>query len=62
MDPYFQDEQIILNMLKYLPTKEEVAELEKHNSIIVNDKLGEPEKFCLQVCASLVFFFFFFLY
>jgi PHP family Zn ribbon phosphoesterase len=45
------DEQIILNMLKYLPSKEEVKKLSEYQSAPSEDieKLGVPEKFCLQM-------------
>jgi hypothetical protein len=51
MDPFFQDEQIILNFLKYLPTKDEIEKLSKYDDAPLEDadKLGEPEKLCLQV-------------
>ncbi len=51
LDPYFLDEQIILNLLKYLPTPEEVDKLKPFEEAPLEEieKLGIPEKFCLQV-------------
>lgn len=51
LDPYFLDEQIILNLLKYLPSEEEKKKISMYNDAPLEDveKLGIPEKFCLQV-------------
>jgi hypothetical protein len=51
LDPCFLDEQIILNLLKYLPTPDEAEKLKPFEDAPLEDveKLGMPEKFCLQV-------------
>lgn len=51
LDAYFLDEQIILNLLKYLPSEEEKAKLQEFElaSLDEVERLGVPEKFCLQV-------------
>ena len=51
LDPYFLDEQIILNLLKYLPSQEEAKKITAYNDAPLEqvEKLGIPEKFCLQV-------------
>lgn len=51
MDAYFLDEQIILNLLKYLPSDDEKAKLHTYElaSLEEVERLGIPEKFCLQV-------------
>lgn len=51
LDAYFLDEQIILNLLKYLPSKDEMEKLQAYElaSLEEVEKLGIPEKFCLQV-------------
>lgn len=51
LDAYFLDEQIILNLLKYLPSNEEKTKLQAFELAPLEEveKLGVPEKFCLQV-------------
>jgi hypothetical protein len=51
LDDYFLDEQIILNLLKYLPSEDEVLKLKAYESASPEEveRLGIPEKFCLQV-------------
>lgn len=53
MDAYFLDEQIILNLLKYLPSDDEKAKLQTYElaSLEEVERLGIPEKFCLQVIS-----------
>jgi hypothetical protein len=54
LDAYFLDEQIILNLLKYLPSKDEMEKLQVYELASLEDveKLGTPEKFCLQVIGD----------
>ncbi|KAI8972343.1 hypothetical protein BDB01DRAFT_810325 [Pilobolus umbonatus] len=51
LDPFFLDEQVILNLIKYLPTEEERQQLARfdHASLEDIERLGVPEKFCLQM-------------
>ena len=54
MDAYFLDEQIILNLLKYLPSEDETKKLQAYELSCMEqaepiEQLGVPEKFCLQV-------------
>lgn len=53
LDAYFLDEQIILNLLKYLPSTEERTKLLEYElaPLEAYEKLGVPEKFCLQVLS-----------
>lgn len=54
LDSYFMDEQIILNMLKYLPSEKELKKLTEYQYALSEDieKLGIPEKFCLQMMET----------
>ncbi|OBZ82301.1 Disheveled-associated activator of morphogenesis 1 [Choanephora cucurbitarum] len=51
LDSYFMDEQIILNLLKYLPTEDEATKLSAYHDAPLEEveRLGVPEKFCLQM-------------
>lgn len=49
LEPYFLDEQIILNLLKFLPTEEEKKKLSAYQELEEIEKLGIPEQFCIQV-------------
>lgn len=54
LDAYFLDEQIILNLLKYLPSEDEAQKLQAYElaSLEEVERLGVPEKFCLHVNIS----------
>lgn len=53
MDSYFDDEQILSNLLKFLPTPEETGKLATYTNASPGEllDLSPPDKFCLEVCA-----------